>query len=240
MLSRLIADFENLCHTLVGAVRRGDEQEVSRIDEQLMPLMRRIFSYEGVSRSEISEQLSFFAGLAVRNCEDDASVRRYTGMMVALTNRYLDQAHDAVTDACALTAGNPAQIKSSAPSEGYDLSVTEMILDTLPERVAVIGRDYRYIYVNEHNARFHDMRPSEFIGRHLSEMIGDERFTARAKGKLDQCFDGAVLTYTYEIADRGGRRYDVHCRMTPLKGPDKTIVGAVLVLSMQPLFARVA
>lgn len=237
MLSQLIGEFEALCLKLAISVSRGDEHDVARIDGQLAPLMRSIFAHEGADRMEIARQLSFFAGLAVSNCEDDASVRRYTGMMIALTNRYLDRSAYPLP----VTSREAAkrQAETSAPTDGYDLSVPEMILNSIPERVAVIGRDYRYIYVNEPNASFHAMRPSQFIGVHISERIGSERFFGRAKAKLDQCFAGARLAYHYEIGDLTGHQYDVQCRMTPLVGPDDKIVAAILVLSMHLVSERV-
>jgi len=235
MLSELISKFEVLCATLSAAVRGGNDALVSETDAQLAPLFRRIFDHGSQCPVEVQMQIAFFSKLAVDNCEDDTSVKRNTDFMIALFNRYL-----AASTGAQPVAARPTSEASGLPAEGYDTSIHELALDSVPERIAVVSRDYRYIYCNENNARFHNLRPFDFIGRHLAEQIGEKSFHARAKAKLDQCFEGAVLFYDYEIADSAGRYYDVKCRMTPLSGPAGAVIGAVIVLQMQPLFARVS
>lgn len=232
MLSALIQKFDQLGNELLLAVRQGDEAEIKRVDAQLQPLTRQIFDFEARDHNEIMAQIAFFNRLAMKNCEDDSSVRRYTTMMSTLFVRYLE------------TDGGP---KPLAPNqemppllEGYDPALHEFILDSLQERVAVFDLDYRYIYCNQRNAEFHNKRPSDFIGRHLLDMIDHNRFQARAKPRIDQCFGGARLSYTYEAADAHGRMFEINCRMTPLTGPGNAIAGAVLILDMQPMFARMA
>ncbi|WP_299861189.1 PAS domain-containing protein [uncultured Hoeflea sp.] len=229
MLLKLIEEFDDLCASLLASVRRGDETSVDLIDAEIQPLVRRIFGLHAQDREEIRLQLEFFARLAVQNSEDDDSVCRYTTMMTALFDRYL--------------GSSPALAPLQSPprlASGYDASLHELLLDSVPERVAVVGLDYRYIYCNERNADFHEKPASSFIGKHLTDFIDAERFETRAKPRLDQCFGGARVSYRYEAADAGGRMYDVSCRMTPFHGPDRSIVGAVILLSSQPMFARVA
>ena len=229
MLSELIGQFDEKCQILGAAVRSGDEALVAETDTQLTPLMRRIFMFRAECRGDMEQQLDFFAHLAATNCENEASVHRYTRMMRQVSARYLDSMPNPVMD------GRPIE----EPKPGFDASLQELLLDSLPERVAVIGRDYRYIYTNARNASFHNAPPSGFIGRHLKDMIGEERFYGRAQAKLDQCFEGNAISYCYEIADSEGRMTEVNCRMTPLVGADRQVVGAVLMLSLQPMFAHV-
>lgn len=232
MLSALIKNFDKLGNELLLAVRRGDEVEISRIDAQLQPLIRRVFEFHARSHSEIMAQIDFFNRLAMRNCEDDSSVRRYTTMMSALFVRYLEPSEG--------QEPVPSKHVQRSLPDGYDPTLHEIVLDSIPERVAVLGLDYRYIYCNNRNAEFHNKRPSDFIGKHLLDMIDLRRFETRAKPRLDQCFAGACVSYTYEAPDANGRMFEIKCRMTPLKGPDNNVIGAVLVLNMQPMFARIA
>ena len=232
MLSDLIRKFDQLGDELLLAVRRGDESEINLIDTQLQPLTRRIFDFDARNHSEIMAQIGFFNRLATKNCEDDFSVKRYTTMMSRLFMRYLELGSGQKLIR-SLRAGIPL-------NGGYDPSLQELVLDSIPERVAVIGLDYRYIYCNLRNAEFHNKKPSDFIGKHMLDVIDQNRFQTRAKPRIDQCFGGARISYSYEIPDAHGRLFEVNCRMTPLYGPDKGVVGAVLVLSMQAMFARMA
>lgn len=238
MLPKLIEEFDDLCSDLLASVRRGDETRVNQIDAEIQPLLRRIFSFHASEPAEIRLQLGFFSRLAVQNSEDDESVSRYTHMMTALFDRYLEFSV-APSPRRAAALPPPLSTAERLPS-GYDASLHELLLDSVPERVAVVGLDYRYIYCNQRNADFHDTPASAFIGRHLTDFIDPEQFSARSKPRLDQCFGGANVTYRYEVADAGGRMFDVSCRLTPFLGPDRSIVGAVVVLSPQPMFARVS
>lgn len=232
MLSDLIRKFDQLSDELLFAVRRGDESEINLIDMQLQPLTRRIFDFDARNQSEIMAQIGFFNRLAMMNCEDDFSVRRYTTMMSRLFMRYLESSGG--------QNSSQSRLEQVPLDEGYDPSLQELVLDSIPERVAVIGLDYRYIYCNRRNAEFHNKQPSDFIGKHMLYVIDQKRFQTRAKPRIDQCFGGARISYTYEVPDAYGRLFEVHCRMTPLMGPDKVVGGAVLVLNMQPMFARMA
>ena len=232
MLSDLIREFDQLSDELLLAVRRGDESEIDLIDKQIQPLTRRIFDVDARSHSEIMAQIGFFNRLAMMNCEDDFSVRRYTAMMSRLFMRYLESGSE--------QKFMRSRLEQACLDQGYDPSVQELVLDSIPERVAVIGLDYRYIYCNQRNAEFHNMQPSDFIGKHMLDVIDQKRFQSRAKPRIDQCFGGACISYTYEVSDAHGRLFEVHCRMTPLTGPDNVVCGAVLVLNMQPMFARMA
>lgn len=232
MLSALIQKFDQLGNELLVAVRRGDEDQISWVDAQLQPLTRQIFEFQARDHSEMMAQIAFFNRLAMKNCEDDTSVRRYTSMMSSLFVRYLEADRSPVP----LTPKRALSLLA----DGYDPALHELVLESLSERVAVFDLDYRYIYCNRRNAEFHNKRPSDFIGRHLTEMIDQHRFQTRAKPNIDQCFGGARLSYTYEAADAHGRLFEIDCHMTPLRGPGNAIAGAVLILNMQPVFARTA
>ncbi len=244
MLLKLIGTFEDQCAKLLSAVRRGDEAAVIRLDSEIQPLIQRIFRFYARDNKQAIQQLRFFARLAVRNSEDDDSVSRYTDMMAVLFERYLSAglvfSQPEIAQIKDWMSVSPKASADPAFAEGYDPSPHELVLDSLPERIAVVGLDYRYIYTNKRNGEFHGKPPSAFVGRHLAEFIDKQRFLTRAKPRLDQCFGGARVSYIYEIADLRGRMFEVNCTMTPFLGPDKSIIGALLTLRMNPLFARVA
>lgn len=232
MLIALIESFERLGKDLALSVRRGDEAEINMLDARLQPLTRRIFNFQARSYCEVMTQIGFFNKLCMQNCEDDSSVRRYTTMAAELLERYRTEGDIAKT-------GMPT-LPDIPLVDGYDPSLQEMILDSVPERVAVVGLDYRYIYCNQRNADFHNKQPSDFIGKHMAELIDANRFQIRAKPRMDQCFQGATVSYTYEISDANGRMFEVNCRMTPMTMQDKTIAGTIIVLNMQPMFAQMS
>ncbi|MBC7281265.1 hypothetical protein [Hoeflea sp.] len=146
MLSGLIQQFERLASELLAAAYHEDEAKVDRIDGQIQDLIDRLSRIRVHSRNDITAQIGFFKRLAQQNCEDGSSVRRYTDTMASLFDRYMD-----------LNTGlNPGGggLMAAPVHEGYDPSVHELAFDCLQERVAIIGLDYRYIYLQQAQCRF--------------------------------------------------------------------------------------
>jgi len=50
------------------------------------------------------------------------------------------------------------------------------LLDHIPGRVVVVGRDHRYLYVNREFLEFMGLQPEQAIGRHVSELLGQAVF----------------------------------------------------------------
>lgn len=227
MLSRHVELFGRFGADLVDAIRRDDEAAILKADRALVEQLEKILAHHAVDRREIDCQIRFLSTLMDQHADDIDSMKKYKTAMLALFDRYLDE------------AGGDGVIAKAGTRSGNDASPQEMLLDSLEERVGVIGLDYRYIFTNERNAQFHQVRPAAFIGRHIEEFIGAERFENRVKAKLDQCFAGTSLDYGYEITDANGQAYAVHCRMTPFRDTSCQIAGAIVMLSMQPVFVGV-
>lgn len=225
MLARHIELFDRFSADLAEAVRRDDEAAILKADRALVDQLQIILAHHATDRPEIDRQIRFLSTLMDRSADDVDSVIKYKSALLALFARYLDE-----------VGGDGVFAKTVATRSRNDASPQEMLLDSLDERVGVVGLDYRYIFTNERNAQFHQVRPSAFIGRHIVEFIGEERFATRVKSKLDQCFAGASLNYGYEIADANGQVFAVNCRMTPFRDGSDQIAGAIVMLSMQPVF----
>lgn len=224
MLARHIELFDRFGADLAEAIRRDDQAEILKADRALVDQLQKILSHHATERPEIDHQIQFLSALIDRNADDIDSVIRYKAALLALFARYLDE------------TGGDGVAKSAVTRNRNDASPQDMLLDSLEERVGVVGLDYRYIFTNERNAQFHQVRPAAFIGRHIVEFIGEERFATRVKAKLDQCFSGASLNYGYEITDANGQAFAVNCRMTPFRDGSGQIAGAIVMLSMQPVF----
>ena len=99
----------------------------------------------------------------------------------------------------------------------------------MPDRIAVITTDYRYLYTNSVNAARLEERPMDLVGRHIVEFVGIQRFEERVKPNLDRCFSGELVDYTF-AKDVGNRTIVVRCRMTPCVSSTGKIIGAILIL----------
>jgi PAS domain S-box-containing protein len=102
---------------------------------------------------------------------------------------------------------------------------------TLPDGVAVVGRDYRYQRVNRGYEIRSGLTAEEIAGMHVADLIGAEAFNETVKAELDRCFAREHVTYSRWFDHKlSGRRYfEVTYSPMFLSGPDQP--NAVLVLT---------
>jgi PAS domain S-box-containing protein len=229
ILLALFHAFSMKCTQIQRAIRTGDDELVTVLDRELEPLVAAIVAYRAGSVLEIYMQLQFMSNLIRQESEDRTCVLRNSAALSILLDRYFAGASEsAVETLLAFASEKPARADAAFDSESL---FSDMVLDSMPDRVAVITRDYRYLYSNTANSQHLNRKPMDMIGRHLSEFIGVERFEQRAKPHLDACFSGEAIEYVYESRQaEDGQARNARCRMRPLRAAKGEIIGALLIL----------
>ncbi|MBX5225737.1 PAS domain-containing protein [Rhizobium sp. NLR9b] len=229
VLLELFRAFSLRCAQIEEAIRLGDDQRVMLLDRHVEPLVEAILACRAANLLEVYMQLQFVSHLVARDADDSASVREHAAVLSHLLDCYFG------TYAPDWRVPSPQDVRIEPPAayvpdtdNGQFLNAA--ILESLPGRVAVLTRDYRYLYSNAANSVHLDRKPMELIGRHLSEFIGEERFAECAKHRLDACFAGEEIDYTYERQAGGGASRQIRCRMSPLRDAGATVIGALIVM----------
>lgn len=223
-LQGLFQAFSIKCVQLRKAVDQGQDDLVRLVDRELEPIISDILSYQADTPDEVHTQLQFLATLIREEADDKAAVIRRATAMSSLLDRYI--LGGTVPDS------SMPRLAQARPSiqDIYDQSLfNEAILESLPDRVGVITRDYRYLFTNQVNARVLNKSPLAMIGCHVAEFIGDESFSTQAKPAFDRCFAGEKIDYVHH-GSRNKRDFATRCRMTPLRASNNQIMGAVIVL----------
>ncbi|EJZ17443.1 PAS domain-containing protein [Rhizobium sp. Pop5] len=224
----LFRAFSLRCTQIEEAIRLGDDQRVTALDRHVEPLVEAILACRADNLLEVYMQLQFVSHLIARDADDSASVSEYAAVLSYLLEGYFGtHAPDWRPSPQDVRIEPPA---AYVPDTDNGQFLNAVILESLPDRVAVLTRDYRYLYSNSANSAHLNMKPIELIGRHVSEFIGEERFTQCAKHRLDACFAGEQIDYVYErqTDDAGSRQ--VRCRMSPLRDASGTVIGALLIM----------
>ncbi|MEA2961561.1 MAG: hypothetical protein QOI46_1659, partial [Alphaproteobacteria bacterium] len=106
--------------------------------------------------------------------------------------------------------------------------LARQVFESSPDRISIVGPDYRFQRVNPAFERRWGMPPETFIGKHVAEFLGWEGFEQTAKAYFDRCFAGEEVGYAEWFNQPLGRRY-LSVTYSPLR-PTSERVEAVLAI----------
>jgi PAS domain S-box-containing protein len=105
--------------------------------------------------------------------------------------------------------------------------LTGQVFESSPDRVFIIGRDYRFRRVNPVFERYWNMPAETVVGKHIADLLGVEGFE-QGKPHLDRCFAGEEVSHAEWFSRARGRQY-LALSYSPLR-PDSDRVDAALVI----------
>jgi PAS domain S-box-containing protein len=94
----------------------------------------------------------------------------------------------------------------SAPELSFGENRLSRIFNALPSLIAYVGNDLRYKYINESYSRWFNLPPSEIIGKHISEVLGQSAFE-KLTPHLDAVLSGKTTGFETELNYTSGARY---------------------------------
>lgn len=210
---------------LQQAIRVGDDHLVRLLDRELDPLIAAVVDYHACDIAEIHMQLRFVGNLIREDADDRSCVQRHAAVLSILLDRYFgdreqQQAHPAPS---LETAGFAARL------DGEDAYLNESILDSMPDRVAVVTLDYRYLYANRAHADLLAATQLELVGRNLFDFVDDATVAQEIRQQLGRCFSGERSEVFYGWREVG-QGLAVQGRAAPLRTPRGDVIGAIMTL----------
>ena len=205
-----------------------------RLERLLAPATGLAAESTAIFSGSTGMQLQFVTHLIGQDADDSASVTEHTTVLSYLLDRYFG------THGPDWRVPSPQDVRiepppAYVPDTDNGQFLNSAILESLPDRVVVLTRDYRFLYSNPANCAYLNKKPMELIGRHLSEFIGEELFAACAKYKLDDCFAGEQIDYAYECPNGSGGPGQVRCRMVKESIPALRRVVAAAISAGLPV-----
>ena len=96
----------------------------------------------------------------------------------------------------------------------------EKAVEGLEEMIVVVDRQYRYVLANRAYLNYRGLEREQVVGRSAKEILSEGVFERIVKEKLDQCFEGNVVTFEmkYTYPKLGVR--DLSLTYRPVDGPD--------------------
>jgi PAS domain S-box-containing protein len=106
--------------------------------------------------------------------------------------------------------------------------LARQVFERSPDRISIVGRDYRYQRVNPAFERRWGMPAETIVGMHVADLLGMEVFEETAKAYLDRCLAGEEVSYAQWFTTSLGRHY-LAVTHSPLR-PASELVEAALVI----------
>lgn len=212
---------------LQQAIVVGDDALVEALDRELDPLISAIFGHRAAGSSDMYLQFHFLTRMIREDADDRASVLRHVSVLSSLLDRYFGAQNRSVPS-------ETAKQEFYLPFRG-DLSDDEILSDTilnsLPEKVAVITRDYRYLFVNPALASLLHTSQMDVIGRSVLEFGFDAESRQALRAQLDRCFGGGNGRVSCQIAPSDGALIPATGRFSPMRDTYGNVTGAVVILT---------
>jgi PAS domain-containing protein len=229
----LFQAFSLRCSQIDEAIRLGDDARVSSLDGSIDALIETILGYKATNLFYAHMQMQFVGCLIDQYAEDSESVREHVKLLSYMMEQYLGstvprwQMPPLERMDRERVSAPAAYVPNTDTDNGNFLNAA--ILEALPDRVAVLTKDYRYLYANAASAAFAGKKPMEMIGRHIKEFIGEKRFSERMKTLLDSCFDGQPSDHVSDCSDDGFSKSSIRFRLSPLRDSSGYIIGALIL-----------
>lgn len=210
---------------LQRAIHTGDDALVAVLDREIDPLITEMINHRASEPEQIYLQLSLLTRLLREDADDRSCVLRHASMLSLLIERYFGPRKAQPTpDLAPVDVGSLAEI-------GEDEQLNESILNNLPDRVAVVTRDDRYLFANPAMARMLNMRQIDLIGRSIFDCRLAVGAVVDMRKALDAAFAGRSGEFASIFRDGDGEEVRFKGRFAPLKARQGLVNGAVLTLT---------
>ena len=106
----------------------------------------------------------------------------------------------------------------------------ERVVENLEEMIVVVNRDYRYVLANRAFLSYRGLTKEQVVGRTAAEVLDTNTFETVVKEKLDEAFQGRVVSYEmrYRYPEKGDR--DISVTYLPVEGKSGEVDRAACVL----------
>ncbi|MHB1133456.1 MAG: PAS domain-containing sensor histidine kinase [Chloroflexota bacterium] len=92
------------------------------------------------------------------------------------------------------------------------LQMYARLVESSPDLIAVLDRDYRYRLVNATFTSLRQLTAAAVVGKSLAEVVGEEVFTKTLRPQLERCFAGETVRFEgwFDYAEQGRHYMEIH------------------------------
>ena len=138
------------------------------------------------------------------------------GGLVAFMMHRLQQAYRSQREALDVAHASETQLR--------------LIADSLPVLIAYVDAEERYRFNNRAYEQWFGLRPSELVGQHLREVLGEAAYNA-VKHHVSLALSGQSSRFETEVTYRGAGTRHISAYYIPDRGPDGVVRGFFALVS---------
>lgn len=203
----------------------ADYATIQALDEHLSFLITSIRDLHLSAPSDINRQIKFFLFRST-NFEEDSLSSFDLDALNCLVDRYTDTTSNLPKFG---HSENTVCAQADINLRNHRFRTDELIQEP-NSRIALFNTDYIYEYCSAANARFNNASPEDMVGKHMAEIVGNQRFENRAKYYFDKCFGGESQKYTYFLDVPNHGEHLMNCQATPYRDDDGNVRGAFVLI----------
>ncbi len=220
-LDKLVEQYYRLDKDINLAIQESHSFDVIKtIDERMVDLSHKISEHKPRDLDELKNKLSFFVSQALPKHEMDNGSSAISAIVNILENDFSFSMHNIMP----LGGAGNEDASSFKQVNAYDL------VSTSHDRISIVDSNFRYVNTSQRNGEFYQFKPHEIIGKHVGDMIGENRFEGRAKGFFEKSFSGKKQEYFHSLETERGARI-MSCQMMPLRGRENNVYGSMVAMS---------
>lgn len=228
-LSSFIDEYRSCDAALGKAVQVEDDDAVRELDLRMAWLRKVIRAYPARNEYHKRQQIDFFMDVVSKATDHHRDLSPLADLEWIIDRNIGPGAerHAPVLNGRSANCGEAGRALFDGLAPRSDALA---MIEKTNLRMAVIGRDFQYRYTTPGNGQFHDLPVEAFRDKHLADLIGEKRFSGRAKAYLERCFAGEDITYCYFLDTEAFGRLLLECRMLTLRAGVEADNAALLVV----------
>ncbi|MFO7883842.1 MAG: PAS domain-containing protein [Desulfobacteraceae bacterium] len=108
-----------------------------------------------------------------------------------------------------------------------EINFKNHIIQTLPQPMSIVSRDYHYIMTNKAYSQIYGIDPEQIKDRPILDFINKHTFEQEIKPRLDRCMAGEIVQYEVEVDfPKAGLRWMV-MEYSPFRNTEDAIIGVI-------------
>jgi PAS domain S-box-containing protein len=185
-----------------------------------------------------ADHLNTFRQAGIRSVQSTPLVSR-SGKIVGMISTHWSRPHHpserdlSLMDILARQAADLVERKRNEEMLRHSKQHLDLLSNRVPALISYVGPDRCYRTCNEAYRVWFGLSKDEVIGRHMSEVLGQEAWKTIGPN-IDRAFTGETVEYETEAKySRGGTRW-IHAVYSPHHSPDGILGVIVLVTDITP------